>query len=147
MYRFFQHAFGRFTLSGALQMNVPEMILFPLLKNMPEVMIQENKGVSFIKKSILSFANFLYMQCPLSILPKSSSILYFLVQAVLDGRFTYSFVKEVVRCLVKYSKDLFTISLGLRTWGYSTKRQMPKEYRQLFIETHEYIVFRSQQYE
>ena len=50
MYRFFQHAFGRFTLSGALQMNVPESILFPLLKIMPEVMIQENKGVSFIKK-------------------------------------------------------------------------------------------------
>ena len=61
MYRFFQHAFGRFTLSGALQMNVPELILFPLLKNMPEVVIPENTGVSFIKKSILSVANFLYI--------------------------------------------------------------------------------------
>ena len=49
MYRYFQHAFGRYPLSGALQMNVPELILFPLLKNMPEVMIQGNIGVSFMK--------------------------------------------------------------------------------------------------
>ena len=100
-----------------------------------------------LRSKYFTLPTFYILQCPACILPNSSGTLYSLVEAVFDGRFTYSFVKEVVKCLVKYSKDLFTISLGLRTWGYSTKRQMPKEYRQLFIETYEYLVFRSQQYE